>query len=116
MPHVFNIYKEIMNIDIGTIVIYTCKASCISSKNKINRKFYLEEYVFIQRTGEKIIDFSNKNNSISKINNNYSENGNNENLIRDISNINIKKDEDEWIEVKKKKKNNDKKNKNDDEK
>ena len=46
MPHIFNIYKEIMNIDIGTIIIYSCEKCCRS----------FEEEVYIQRTGESLIE------------------------------------------------------------
>ena len=49
MPNIFNIMKEIMNIDIGTIVIYSCKNSC--EKNKYN-----EEFAYIQRSGDKMIE------------------------------------------------------------
>jgi hypothetical protein len=49
MPNIFNIMKEIMNIDIGTIVVYTCKNSC--DKNK-----YIEEYAYVQRSGDKMIE------------------------------------------------------------
>jgi len=49
MPNIFNIMKEIMNIDIGTIVIYSCKNSC-------DKKKYNEEYAYIQRSGDKMID------------------------------------------------------------
>jgi hypothetical protein len=41
--------KEIMNIDIGIIVVYSCKNSC--DKNKYN-----EEYAYIQRSGDKMIE------------------------------------------------------------
>lgn len=49
MPYIFNMYKEIMNIDIGTIVIYTCRNSCQNEK-------YAIEYGYIQRSGEKLIE------------------------------------------------------------
>jgi len=52
MPYIFNIYKEIMNIDIGTIVLYTCKDSCQKEK-------YAIEYAYIQRSGEKLIELEN---------------------------------------------------------
>lgn len=52
MPNIFNIYKEIMNIDIGTIIIYTCKNSCQNQK-------YAFEYGYIQRSGDKIIELEN---------------------------------------------------------
>jgi len=46
MPHIFNMYKEIMNINIGTIIIFSCVNSC----NKTEESFY------IQRTGEAILE------------------------------------------------------------
>ena len=104
MPHIFNIYKEIMNIDIGTIVIYTCQNSCVN-KNIL----HIEEYNYIQRTGEAIIDFEDiyKKTSINKSSN--IEN-NQEQLAKDLNkltvrgNSNNEPDEDGWVEVKKKKK------------
>ena len=46
MPEVFNMYEPLMNHDIGTIVIYSCDCDITLS----------EEHVFVQRTGEKILD------------------------------------------------------------
>ena len=104
MPQIFNIYKEIMNIDIGTIVIYTCQNSCVNKT-----QIHIEEYNYIQRTGEAIIDFDNiyKKTTINK--NNTLEN-NQEQLAKDLNkltvrgNTNNEPDEDGWVEVKKKKK------------
>ena len=50
MPYLFNIEPQVCGVDIGTIVIYTCKNSCCR-KNNIEGEF-IEEYGFIQRTGE----------------------------------------------------------------
>lgn len=46
MPYIFNLYNELMNHDIGTIVIYTCDCDTMIS----------EEFVYVQRTGEKTLD------------------------------------------------------------
>lgn len=98
MPNIFNLYKDIMNIDIGIIVIFTCKNSC----NK-NRRLFVEEFAYIQRTGEKVPDFD-KNTK-----NENSSNKTNEEIIKDLNKISIKNntnnepDEDGFIEVKKKK-------------
>jgi len=108
MPNIFNIFKEIFNIDIGVIVIYSCKDSCNNKEN------YVEELAFIQRTGEKIIDFDNlykgkqNNNNITQTQNQTKkENENIKELSDNLSNVKIAKneneDEDGWVEVKKKK-------------
>ena len=102
MPNIFNLYKEIMNIDIGTIVIYTCKNSCYVEN------YFIEEYAFIQRTGEKVIDFEKgkKGKQITQPEN-YQEISNEE-LIKNLNKISVKgnennePDEDGWVEVKKK--------------
>ncbi len=94
MPHIFNLYKEIMNIDIGTIVIYTCKNSC----NK-GGKGYVEEYGFIQRSGEKIINLDDN----GKLKEGYKPV---DNIAKELEKVNVKEDqadEDGWVEVKKKK-------------
>jgi len=104
MPHIFNIYKDIMNIDIGTIVIYTCLSSC-TTKTQV----YIEEYSYIQRTGEAIIDLDNVYKKTS-VNKNYEPNTNQEDLPKYLNkltirgNTNNEPDEDGWVEVKKKKK------------
>jgi len=104
MPHIFNMYKEIMNIDIGTIVIYTCQNSCVN-KNQI----HVEEYNYIQRTGEAIIDFDNIYKK-TPINKNIVAENIPEQLVKDLNkltvrgNANNEPDEDGWVEVKKKKK------------
>ena len=104
MPQIFNIYKEIMNIDIGTIVIYTCRNSC-TSKTQV----HFEEYSYIQRTGEAIIDLDNVYKKTS-VNKNSEPNTNQEDLPIDLNkmtirgNTNNEPDEDGWVEVKKKKK------------
>ena len=114
MPHIFNLYKEICNIDIGTIAIYTCKKSC-NYKNNTNG-FFLEEYAYIQRTGENIIDLSSGKNSINNSNNfNNSKNKENQSnsedtVLNNLNKLTIKNntdntpDEDGFVEVKKKKK------------
>jgi hypothetical protein len=101
-----------MNIDIGTIVIYTCKNSCVNQNN-----FFIEEYAFIQRSGEKIIEtrgkFSkNKNNKQDDNSNtgNTNLNQSETSLYKDMNKLTIKgnsnnePDEDGFIEVKKKRK------------
>lgn len=50
MPYLFNIEPQICGVDIGTIVIYTCKNSCCRKENVEGE--FIEEYGFIQRTGE----------------------------------------------------------------
>ena len=64
MPHLFLIQPKIAFNDIGTIVIYTCKKCCNS---KIEGGF-VEEYGFIQRTGENFRDLKD-NENIKKNNN-----------------------------------------------
>jgi len=107
MPNIFNLYREIMNIDIGIIVIYTCKKSCNKSDEFNNSKF-VEEMGFIQRTGEKVIDFDNygkKGNSNDLSN---EESWNPDELIKNLSKVTVKNntnnspDEEGWVEVKKK--------------
>lgn len=108
MPHIFNIYKEIMNIDIGTIVIYTCEKSCTNT-NK-SHVLHIEEYSYIQRTGEAIIDLDNLHKKTTVNKNNTNVNNNQEQLVKDLNkltvrgNTNNEPDEDGWVEVKKKKK------------
>jgi hypothetical protein len=100
MPNIFNLYKEIFNIDIGTIVIYTCRKSCTNKKN-----MYTEEYAFIQRTGEKIIDLNKQMRGTSNNNSNTiidEEFAKNLNKLTIKGNSNNEPDEDGWVEVKKK--------------
>lgn len=99
MPNIFNLYKEIFNIDIGTIVVYTCKKSCTNKKN-----MYTEEYAFIQRTGEKIIDLNKPMGGSSNITNTVidEEFAKNLNKLTVKGNANNEPDEDGWVEVKKK--------------
>lgn len=59
MPYLFLLYSKISKIDIGTIVIYTCKQSC--QKNSDIGTF-IEEYGFIQRTGENFLSIEEKAN------------------------------------------------------
>lgn len=56
MPYIFLLYKQLINHDIGTIAIYTCDCD-----NQIS-----EEYVYVQRTGEKIPDIDEKGKVICK--------------------------------------------------
>ena len=70
----------------------------------------MEEYSYIQRTGEAIIDLDNlyKKTTVNKNNTNIS--GTQEQLAKDLNkltvrgNTNNEPDEDGWVEVKKKKK------------
>ncbi len=98
MPNIFNIYKEIMNIDIGTIVVYTCKNSCDGKK-------YKEEYAYIQRSGDKIIELEN----LKKIQDlgtdlivNEKDIEEDLNKLKIKGNSNNKPDEEGFIEIKKK--------------
>ena len=95
MPYVFFIEEKISKIDIGTIVVYTCKNCCNNNNKKIEGGF-VQEYGFIQRTGENFRDF--------KDNDNIKNNNNNDNN-------NIYFDDDDNKEIKKKKKNKKKKKK-----
>ena len=105
MPSIFLMYPEITNIDIGTIIIFSCENSC-------DNNIYSEEYAYIQRTGEKPIVFQTE----KKDSNNIDQIKLNEEKVRqDFLNRNIVKennadnkasddeDEGEWIEVKSKK-------------
>jgi len=111
MPHIFMVYEEILNIDIGTIIIFTyvicfnslrCEKSCSGN-------IFSEEYAYIQRTGEKPINLE-KDKKNEKNDKKYDE----DKIRQDFLNRNIvnEKDldkndsfdeEDEWIEVKSKK-------------
>lgn len=99
MPYVFLLYKELINNNIGTIVIYTCDCSVKVS----------EEYVYVQRTGEKVFDIKSKkfiNNDITLENSVLvKDNNNNSNKIEGFGTSNQVEDEDGFIAVKKVKKN-----------
>ena len=112
MPYIFMIEPKIAFNDIGTIVIYTCKKCCDS---KIEGGF-VEEYGFIQRTGENFSDLKNNENTNNK---NKKLQKETEKIIEEnefFSGVNEKDaDEEGFVEVKKKKnKKHNKKNKNDD--
>ena len=62
MPYLFMIQPKIAFNDIGTIVIYTCKKCCDS---KIEGGF-IQEYGFIQRTGENFRDLKDNENINNK--------------------------------------------------
>ena len=100
MPYVFFIEEKISKIDIGTIVVYTCKNCCNNNNKKIEGGF-VQEYGFIQRTGENFRDFKD-NDNIKNNNNNVNVNDNN---------INFEDDNNNEIKYKKKKKNKKKKKK-----
>ena len=103
MPYIFLIEEKIAKNDIGTIVVYTCKNCCNNNNKKIEGGF-VQEYGFIQRTGENFRDFKD-NDNIKNNNKNNNDNNNN----------NVYFDDDDNKEIKKKKKNKKKKVKNDDE-
>ena len=112
MPYLFIKEPQIAFNDIGTIVIYTCKKCCDS---KIEGGF-VEEYGFIQRTGENFRDFNDNDNRYKE--KKYKEE------MKEIKEDNEffagvdEKDADEegFVEVKKTKKNKkNKKNKDDEE-
>jgi hypothetical protein len=96
MPHIFLLFKEILNIDIGTIVVYTCEKSC----NNPN----IEEYAFIQRTGDKILELEPDDKPIKKeiIEEEFSKDLLNKLTVR--GNTDNTPDDEGFIEVKKKKK------------
>ena len=113
MPYLFIKEPKIAFNDIGTIVIYTCKKCCDS---KIEGGF-VEEYGFIQRTGENFTDL-NDNQNINIRNKQLQKNK--EKVIMEenefFSGVNEKEaDEEGFVEVKKKKnKKHNKKNTDDD--
>jgi hypothetical protein len=100
-----------MNINIGTIVIYTCKNSCLGLGKKTS---YIEEMGIIQRTGENIFEPGVKNSQSSYNNNslNSTNNQQEQDLAQNLNkltvrgNANNEPDEEGFIEVKKKKKEN----------
>lgn len=97
-----------MNINIGTIVIYTCMNSCLGLGKKTS---YIEEIGIIQRTGENIYEpgVNNSQSSRSLNSNNLKQEldlPHNFNKLTVKGNTNNEPDEDGFIEVKKKKKEN----------
>jgi hypothetical protein len=97
MPHIFILFKEILNIDIGTIPVYTCEKSC--------NKPCVEEYAFIQRTGEKIPELEpDDQKQVVKKDISDEEFVKNLNKLTVRGNIDNTPDEDGFIEVKKKNK------------
>ena len=108
MPYIFLLEEKISKIDIGTIVIYTCKNCCNNNNKKIEGGF-LQEYGFIQRTGENFRDFKDndniKNNNNNNNNNIYFDDENNKEIHQKKKKKNKKKkidnkkeDENEKIE------------------
>ncbi len=116
MPHLFLIQPKIAFNDIGTIVIYTCKKCCDS---KIEGGF-VEEYGFIQRTGENFRDLKDNENITKNNNRNKQLKNETEKIIEEnefFAGVNEKDaDEEGFVEVKKKKKKKHHKNNNDDDK
>lgn len=99
MPYLFTVEPAIAYMDIGTIVIYTCKNSCCNKSKNIEGEF-IEEYGFIQRTGEDFIDIKGNKMHKKKKNNsnkNQQELNNQNKKIEEV-------DEDGFVEVKKKRK------------
>ena len=111
MPYLFLIQPKIAFNDIGTIVIYTCRKCCDS---KIEGGF-VQEYGFIQRTGENFRDLKDNENTNNK---NKQLQKETEKIIEDnefFAGVNEKDaDEEGFVEVKKKKNKKHKKNKDDD--
>ena len=111
MPYLFLIQPKIAFNDIGTIVIYTCRKCCDS---KIEGGF-VQEYGFIQRTGENFRDLKDNENTNNK---NKKLQKETEKIIEDnefFAGVNEKDaDEEGFVEVKKKKNKKHKKNKDDD--
>lgn len=105
MPYLLSIQPQIRFLDIGTIIIYTCKKSCTNSNSEGD---FIEEYGFIQRTGEgfivedgKLVMKDGKETSIQTQSNS---NSNNQGQGK-IAGINEDEmDEDGFCEVKKSKK------------
>ena len=111
MPYLFLIQPKIAFNDIGTIVIYTCRKCCDS---KIEGGF-VQEYGFIQRTGENFRDLKDNENTNNK---NKKLQKETEKIIEDnefFAGVNEKDaDEEGFVEVKKKKNKKHKKNKDED--
>ena len=101
MPYLFLLEKKISFIDIGTIVIYTCKNCCLSKKEG----GFVEEYGFIQRTGENFRDLNDNDNKKGNIKYNDIQKEvihKQYNFFKGVNENNV--DEDGFVEVKQKKK------------
>ena len=112
MPYLFIKEPQIAFNDIGTIVIYTCKKCCDS---KIEGGF-VEEYGFIQRTGENFRDFNDNDNRYKekKYKEEMKEIKEDNEFFAGVDEKDV--DEEGFVEVKKTKKNKkNKKNKDDEE-
>ena len=112
MPYLFIKEPQIAFNDIGTIVIYTCKKCCDS---KIEGGF-VEEYGFIQRTGENFRDFNDNDNrkKEKKYKEEMKEIKEDNEFFAGVDEKDV--DEEGFVEVKKTKKNKkNKKNKDDEE-
>jgi pre-rRNA-processing protein TSR4 len=112
MPYLFIKEPKIAFNDIGTIVIYTCKKCCDS---KIEGGF-VEEYGFIQRTGENFRDFNDNDNRYKekKYKEEMKEIKEDNEFFAGVDEKDV--DEEGFVEVKKTKKNKkNKKNKDDEE-
>lgn len=111
MPYLLSIQPQIRFLDIGTIIIYTCKKSCTNNNNNNNEGDYIEEYGFIQRTGEgfivedgKLVMKDGKETSMQTQSSSNNINSNNQGQGK-IAGINEDEmDEDGFCEVKKSKK------------
>jgi len=112
MPYLFIKEPQIAFNDIGTIVIYTCKKCCDS---KIEGGF-VEEYGYIQRTGENFRDFNDNDNRYKekKYKEEMKEIKEDNEFFAGVDEKDV--DEEGFVEVKKTKKNKkNKKNKDDEE-
>ena len=112
MPYLFIKEPQIAFNDIGTIVIFTCKKCCDS---KIEGGF-VEEYGFIQRTGENFRDFNDNDNRYKekKYKEEMKEIKEDNEFFAGVDEKDV--DEEGFVEVKKTKKNKkNKKNKDDEE-
>ena len=112
MPYLFLIQPKIAFNDIGTIVIYTCKNCC---DTKLEGGF-VEEYGFIQRTGENFRDLkdnenTNRKKEIQKLQKNTEKIMEENDFFAGVDEKNA--DEEGLVEVKKKNKKHSKKNNDD---
>ena len=112
MPYLFLIQPKIAFNDIGTIVIYTCKNCC---DTKLEGGF-VEEYGFIQRTGENFRDLkdnenTNRKKEIQKLQKNTEKIMEENDFFAGVDEKNA--DEEGFVEVKKKNKKHSKKNNDD---
>ena len=105
MPYLFLIEPKISFNDIGTIVIYTCKKCCDTKKEG----GFVEEYGFIQRTGENLNDVKDIDENKNKENKNIPDDNNFFSGIKEED-----ADEEGFVEVKKTKKKHNKKKDEDD--